>query len=76
MARDVTFRLPAELARRAKILAAKQDSSWNALVREALEHAVEADRKHEEGGSETTEAVAGRRFDIPARLWTYDELRE
>lgn len=74
--RNVTFSLPVDLVRRAKVLAAQQDKSLNALVREALEHTVEASQKYEEAGARLLKQSRAGLFDIPARLWTRDELHE
>jgi plasmid stability protein len=44
-ARNITFSLPAELVREAKIYAAQHDTTVNALVRELLEEKVSAESR-------------------------------
>lgn len=41
--RNVTFSLPAELIRQAKVYAAEHDTSLNAIVRELLDEKISAD---------------------------------
>lgn len=48
--RDITFSLPADLIRRAKIRAAEKDQSLNALVRDALESAIETRDRSKRAG--------------------------
>jgi plasmid stability protein len=45
VARNITFSLPAELLRQAKIYAAEHDTTVNALVRELLENKVNAEAR-------------------------------
>jgi predicted HicB family RNase H-like nuclease len=40
-ARNITFNLPVDLIRRAKVIAAERDTSFNAFVRDALAQAVD-----------------------------------
>ncbi len=43
--RNITFNLPADLVRQAKIYAAEHDTTVNALVRELLEHKITAEAR-------------------------------
>ncbi len=43
--RNITFSLPADLIRQAKVLAAEHDRTINALVRDLLEQAVAAENR-------------------------------
>lgn len=44
-ARNITFNLPADLIRQAKVYAAQHDTTVNALVRELLREKLNADRR-------------------------------
>jgi predicted transcriptional regulator len=74
--RNVTFSLPVDLVRKAKILAAQQDKSLNAVVRDALERAVEGDRGYRSAGERLLKQSDSGLFDIPPERWTRDELHE
>jgi plasmid stability protein len=72
--RNVTFSLPVELIREAKILAAKQDKSLNAIVRESLEQAVESDRRYQEAGRRILERAKEDLFEAKPWRWNRDEI--
>ena len=76
MTRNVTFSLPVELVKRAKVLAAQRDMSLNALVRETLERSVEGSQKYRVAGERLLIGAESGLFEIPPRIWTRDELYE
>ena len=45
MERNITFNLPADLVRQAKIYAAEHDTTMNALVRQLLQDALSRDSR-------------------------------
>ena len=74
MVRNVTFSLPVELIREAKILAATQDKSLNAIVRESLERTVDSDRRYLEAGRRILERAKERPFNIEPGSLNRDDL--
>ncbi len=76
MNRNVTFSLPAALIKKAKICAAEEDSSLNALVRRALEHAVEGRGRYQEAGERLLRRSKAGLYEITPGSWSRDELHE
>jgi hypothetical protein len=72
--RNVTFSLPVDLLRKAKVLAAEKDQSLNALVRESLERTVDSDRRYQEAGHRILERAKEGLFDIEPGSWKRDDL--
>lgn len=73
MNRNITFSLPAELIKKAKIRAAEENGSLNALVRRALEDAVaDRDRYKKAGERLLARARAGGLYEM--KPWTRDEI--
>lgn len=75
LARNITFSLPVDLLRRAKILAAERDISLNALVKDALEQAIDRSGEHHRAGERLLARSGEGLFEIPAdRSWTRADL--
>jgi hypothetical protein len=72
--RNVTFSLPVDLLRKAKILAAPKDQSLNSLVREALERTADSDRRYQEAGRWLLEKARKPVFSIEPGSWKRDDL--
>jgi hypothetical protein len=64
------------LIKQAKILAAQQDKSLNALVREVLEHAVDGSQNYRLAGERLLKQSECGLFEMPPRLWTREDLYE
>lgn len=73
-ARNITFSLPVDLIRRAKMVAAERDTSLNTLVREALAQAVDRSDEYRQVGERLLALSASGLFEMPAERWTRDEL--
>jgi hypothetical protein len=74
--RNITFSFPSELIRKAKVLAAEQDTSLNALVRRALEQAVDGGKRYKDAGARLLRKSRAGLYDIEPGSWTRDELYE
>ena len=72
--RNITFHLPADLIRRAKVLAAERDTSLNSLVREALVQVVDPCDEYREAGERLLAPSARGLFAMPAVRWSREEL--
>jgi predicted transcriptional regulator len=73
--RNVTFSLPVELLRRAKVLAAERDISLNALVKDALGQVVDRSGEYREAGERLLLRSDEGLFDMSEdRAWTRAEL--
>jgi plasmid stability protein len=72
--RNITFSLPVDLIRRAKVVAAERDTSLNALVRDALAQAVDCSDRYRQAGERLLARSAFGLFEIPAERWTREEL--
>jgi plasmid stability protein len=73
-ARNITFSLPVELIRRAKIVAAERDTSLNALVREALAQAVNRSDEYRQAGERLLALSGVGLFEMPEQRWAREEL--
>ena len=76
MLRNITFSLPPELIRRAKIIAAERDTSLNGLVREALESAVAAGDRSRSAGERLLRKSRAGLYEIPPGSWNRSDLCE
>lgn len=76
MARNITFSLPQELIRKAKIVAAERDQSLNALVRETLESAVEGRDQTRRAAERLLRRSRRGLYEIPPGSWKRAELYE
>jgi plasmid stability protein len=74
--RNVTFSLPEDLVREAKILAATRDLSLNALVRAALEDAVKGRDRYRKAGERLLRKTKAGLYKIPPGSWNRSELHE
>jgi predicted transcriptional regulator len=74
--RNITFSLPAALIKRAKILAAEQETSLNALARQAIEQAVEADKRYQEAGARLLRKSRAGLYEIKPGSWSREDLHE
>jgi hypothetical protein len=74
--RNITFSLPPELIRRAKILAAQRDLSLNALVHQTLESAVDAQDRSLQAGNRLLRKSQVGLYDIPPRSWKRSDFYE
>ncbi len=73
-ARNITFTLPVDLIRRAKMVAAERDTSLNALVREALAQAVDRSDDYRQAAQRLLAPSASGLFEMPAERWMREEL--
>ena len=76
MVRNITFSLPVDLVKKAKIVAAEQDTSLNALVRTALEQVVEGRKRYQDAGERLLRKSRAGLYEIKPGAWTRDELHE
>jgi len=76
VARNITFSLPEDLIRQAKVLAARRDRSLNALVREVLEKEVKSRDRYRKAAARLLEKTAEGLYEIPARKWNRGDLYE
>jgi hypothetical protein len=74
--RNITFSLPRELIRSAKIAAAERDISLNALVREALEGAVTASSRSRRAAVRLLRKSRAGLYEIPPGSWSRNGLYE
>ena len=74
--RNITFSLPEDLIRKAKILAARRDLSLNALVREALEDLVKSRDRCRKAGERLLRKSGTGLYDIPPGSWNRSELHD
>jgi plasmid stability protein len=75
--RNITFNLPVDLIRRAKIYAAEHDTNVNAIVRHLLEEALSAkDRAREAGERLLAIAESGPLFTGDPASISREELHE
>ena len=74
--RNITFSLPADLIRRAKVLAAEKDQSLNALVREVLESAVDGQDQARRAGERLLRRSRTGLYEIPPGSWNRSDLYE
>jgi hypothetical protein len=75
--RNITFSLPTELIRSAKVYVAEHDTTINALVRELLEEKLDRDRRTRDAIRRLLEiAERGPFFDIDPSSISRDELHE
>jgi hypothetical protein len=75
--RTITFSLPTELIRSAKVYVAEHDTTINALVRELLEEKLDRDRRTRDAIRRLLEiAERGPFFDIDPSSISRDELHE
>jgi hypothetical protein len=72
--RTITFHLPADLIRRAKVRAAERDTSLNTLVREALLQLLDHSDDYREAGERLLAGTAEGLFDTPVAHWSREEL--
>jgi plasmid stability protein len=73
-ARNITFNLPVDLIRRAKVIAAERDTSLNAFVRDVLTQAVDRSGEYRQAGERLLAQSAAGLFEMPAELWAREEL--
>jgi predicted transcriptional regulator len=74
--RNITLSLPPELVRDAKVLAAKQNTSMNALVRESLERIVQAEDEYERAAQRIVAAAERGLYRLPKLKWRRSDLYE
>ena len=74
MGRNLTLTLPAELVRRAKIVAAQRDSSLSALVAEFFQSLTAEDDYDEVWQRERDLMVQGLPMSVGAVTWTRDDV--
>lgn len=72
--RNITFRLPADLVRQARILAARRDLSLNALVREALEDLVKGGDRCRNAGERLLRKTETGLYEISPGFWNRASL--
>ncbi len=72
--RNITFSLPVELIRHAKIVAAERDTSLNALVRDVLSQALNRSDEYRQAGERLLAQSAEGLFEMPAERWSREEL--
>jgi plasmid stability protein len=72
--RNITFHLPADLIRRAKVRAAERDTSLNTLVREALIQVLDQSDDYRAAGERLLAPSAEGLFDMPVVRWSRAEL--
>ena len=72
--RNITFHLPADLIRRAKVRAAERDTSLNTLVREALVQVLDRSDEYREPGERLLAPTAEGLFEMPVVRWSREEL--
>jgi hypothetical protein len=65
-----------DLLRKAKILAAEQDQSLNALVRQALERSVESKKRYREAGNMLLRKARAGLYEIEPGSLRRDDLYE
>ena len=76
MKRNITFSLPQELIRKAKVVAAERDQSLNALVRESLASVVEARDRSRRAGERLLRKSRSGLYEIPPGSWDRAALYE
>ena len=74
--RNVTFSLPVDLLRRAKMLAAENDISLNALVKDALTQAIDRSVEYRAAGERLLELARKPMYETPDQIWDRSELHE
>jgi plasmid stability protein len=74
--RNVTFSLPEDLLRDAKIAAASRDLSLNALVRQVLEAAVPSRDSYREAGERLLRWAEKGLYEMEPGSWNRDEIHE
>ena len=74
--RNITFSLPEELLRKAKILAAQRDISLNALVRETLENTVSGRDRARRAGARLLRQTKSPLYDFVPGTWDRASLHE
>ena len=74
--RNITFSLPVDLLRRAKVLAAENDISLNMLVKDALTEAVDRSAEYRVAGERLLELARKPLFEMPDQVWNRSELHE
>lgn len=75
--RNITLSLPEDLVRRAKVLAAQQDTSVSALVAHLLQQAVAGGNDYEAiWAAEERLMQTGIGLEVGQVLWTRDEVHE
>ena len=76
MNRNVTFNLPEDLLREAKIAADSRGMSLNAIVREALEAAVPGADRYKRGGERLLRWAEESLYEMEPGAWNRDEIHE
>ena len=74
--RNITLSLPPELVQHAKILAAKRNTSVNALVRESLERIVKSEDEYEAAAKRIMAAAETGLYRLPKAKWRRSDLYE
>lgn len=74
MKRNLTVSLPNDLIRSAKVLAAKQGASLNALIREDLEKMVRAEKNYQESLEWILKTARKGLYRVPKRRVSRTEL--
>ena len=74
--RNLTLSLPADLIRNAKILAAKRQTSVNALVKENLGKMIQAEDEYHAAGQRILAAAEKGLYRIRRAKWKRSELYE
>jgi post-segregation antitoxin (ccd killing protein) len=75
--RNITLTMPADLVRRARVLAAERDTSVSALVVELLQqHVEEATEEDSLWAIEEAAMASGIGMRVGEITWTRDELHE
>ena len=72
--KNITFSLPEDLIRQAKIYAAKKGTSVNAIVQESLAKVVTADDRHAEAVKRIMASTAKYRLRSRNLRWTREDL--
>ena len=76
MQRNVTFSLPDDVIRKARIVAVQRDLSLNALVRELLEETVSGRSRARKAGARLLRKAEKGLYEIPPGTWDRSELHE
>ncbi|MCC7078411.1 MAG: hypothetical protein IT198_14915 [Acidimicrobiia bacterium] len=76
MARNITLSLPEELVRRAKILAAEQDTSVSALVASLLEQMVGDSSDYDDLWAREEGVMQSGVLRVGDMTWSRDDLHE
>ena len=72
--RNITFSLPIDLIRRAKVVAAERGTSLNSFIRDTLAQAVDRASEYHQAGERLLAQSDSGLFEMPAKRWAREEL--